>query len=213
MKNNAYDFPDVRKNFIQMLDNVSGLPTDFEADLVRARYGSRAVEAARKRNIENPHIPAFPLAAFAAARRAIEKGFDIAVVVGPEGFAYEPYFEDLGIPTVAVNIPESRPNEPRSFTALDDLTVLQGKRVLVVEDDVRTGATLQTILDKVKSYAPGQFGLYLGQPASFQEQKNIPSEFQDTYIANADLPEQEGLDFENHLKSIGLKIFKTARPE
>ena len=212
--NDLYDgSPNTKNNFIRLLDNATALAAGFERELVVARYEKQGKEAAEKRGIENPHVPVSPLGAFVAAHKAVQNGFDVVVIVGPEGFAYEPYFKDLGLSTVAVNIPESLPDEPRSFRALDDLSVLQGKRVLVVEDDVRTGATLETLLEKIKPYAPEKFGLYLGQPIAFQEQANIPQEFKNTFIASDTAPEQDGLDFQQYLKSKGLKIFKKEKPE
>jgi len=142
---------------------------------------------------------------------AVKEGFDMALIVGPEGFAYEPYFRDLGLSTVAVNIPESREGEHRTIQLFDDLSVLQGKKVLVVEDDIRTGATLQKLLEQLKDHKPQQLGLYLGQKESFQRMENIPQDFEKTYIAGSGIDlAAAAKEFRDYLESRGLKIFKIA---
>lgn len=209
LKNNAYSLPNVVENFRRVLTTTQPLPPlDFEVELIRGRYERQSKEAAQRRNVENSHYPSNPLAAFTAAQTAVKKGFDVALIIGPEGFAYEPYFRDLGLPTLAINIPESGEDEFRTVELLDNLSELQGKRVLVVEDDVHTGATLQKLLEQLKSYIPKRLGLYLGQPERFQKTINIPPEFEDTYIAK-DVNQTVTKEFQEYLRSKGLKIFKT----
>ena len=210
LKSDMYNlFPGVLDNFKQLLSATEPLPVTFEEELVRARYKEQTEEVAQSRNIENPHYPSDSLAAFDAAYAAVKQGFDVALIVGPEGFAYEPYFLDLGLPTVAVNIPESGEGEARTITALDDLSTLQGKKVLVVEDDVRTGATLQKLIEHLESNMPAHLGLYLGQRESFQKTTNIPQAFAETFTAGVDTdPALAGQNFREYLESKGLKCFK-----
>ena len=208
LKDKMYDLPRVAENIKRILETTQPLPLGFESELIRARYSKQGEEAAKRRNVENPHYPSNPLAAFNAAQKAVREGFDIILIVGPEGFAYEPYFQDLGMPTVAVNIPESGENEPRTIKLFEDLTALQGKKVLVVEDDIRTGATLQKLLEHLQPHNPASLGLYLGQPEQFQKVTNIPPSFEKIYLAE-DSP-SAGKDFAEYLKSKNLKIFKTA---
>jgi hypothetical protein len=207
VKDNMYSLSGVAENFKKILTTTQPMPIGFESELIRARYRKQGDEAAQRRNIENPHYPSNPLAAFNAAQKAVKEGFDMVLIVGPEGFAYEPYFHDLGVPTVAVNIPESGENEPRTIALLDDLTALQGKKVLVVEDDVRTGATLQKLLEHLQPHNPAGLGLYLGQPEQFQRVTNIPQSFEKTYLAEDSAT--AGKEFSEYLESRGLKIFKT----
>ena len=208
LESNMYSLPNVVENFRRMLETRQVLPAGFESELVRARFRKQGEEAARRRNVENPHYPSNPLAAFNAARKAVKEGFDIALIVGPEGFAYEPYFLDLGIQTVAVNIPESREDEPRTIKLFDDLSILQGKKVLVVEDDIRTGATLQKLLERLSPQNPAGLGLYLGQPEKFHKIQNIPQEFENIYLAEESPTSSR--EFKEYLESKNLKIFKTA---
>ena len=209
LENKMYGLPGVADNFQRILETTQLLPLGFESELIRARYRKQGEEAAQRRNVENPHHPSNPLAAFNAARKAVREGFDVALIVGPEGFAYEPYFHDLVIRSVAVYIPESREDEPRSIKLFDNLAELQGKKVLVVEDDVRTGATLQKLLETLEPHNPARLGLYLGQPEQFQRIPNIPQKFEATYLAEESATASQ--EFNEYLESRNLKIFKTPR--
>lgn len=206
LTNGIYKLPGVTDNFVRILTTTRGLYLGFESDFVTARYVGRGEEAAKKRNVENPHYPSDALAAFQAAQQAVKENFDVALIVGPEGFAYEPYFQDLGLATLAVNIPESGINEPRVIKIFDDLSALTGKRVLVVEDDVRTGATLQKLLEQLAPHDPKYLGLYLGQPEKYQKTANIPTNFANVYMAQSQ--ETAGQEFIEFLESRGLKLFK-----
>jgi len=209
LKNEMYGLSGVADSFRRLLETTQLLRPGFESEIIRARYRRHGEEAAQRRNVENPHHPSSPLAAFNAARKAAKEGFDVALIVGPEGFAYEPYFRDLGIQTVAVNIPESGKDEPRTIKVFDNLAELQGKKVLVVEDDVRTGATLQKLLETLEPHNPARLGLYLGQPKQFQEIPNIPQKFETTYLAEESATASQ--EFNEYLESRNLKIFKTPR--
>jgi len=208
-ESNMYSLPNVAEKFRRILETTQVPPLGFESEIIRARYRTQGEEAAQRRNVENPHYPSNPPAAFNAARKAAKEGFDIALIVGPEGFAYEPYFHDLGIQTVAVNIPESREDEPRTIKLFDNLAELHGKKVLVVEDDVRTGATLQKLLETLEPHNPARLGLYLGQPEQFQRIPNIPQRFEATYLAEESATASQ--EFNEYLESRNLKIFKTPR--
>jgi len=211
LDSNLYDLPRVKENFKLRLSTTPPLPFEFESLLIRARYERVAEDAAKRRSIENFHQPNDPLAAFDAAYRAVKDGFDVALIVGPEGFAYEPYFQDLGLRTMAVNIPESEEGEPRSIKLYDDLASLKDKKVLIVEDDVRTGATLQKLLEHIKPNTPKHIGLYLGQSETFQKMMNIPKELIKTYIAEPKINSTTGAThFREFLESKNLKIFKTS---
>jgi len=203
-----------RSNYINILKSTQPLPDDFADHLVRARYLQKAHEAAKKRNVENLHMPSKLAAAFSAALEAVKNKYDVALIVGPEGFSYEPFFQDFGIPTVAVNIPEFRLGEPRTITIFDELSALRNKRVLVVEDDVRSGATLQKVLEHLEPHKPSHLGLYLGQPKNFQRLESVPSQFKDIHIASSD-PDESGVskDFIEFLNARGRRIFKTADKE
>lgn len=211
LKNKVYDLPGTMERVGKTMDTTNALPIGFEDDLIRTRYTERAETIAKLYEVDNPHNPSNPLAAFIAARTAVKAGFQVALIVGPEGFSYEPYFRDLGIWTLAVNIPESGEGEARTIKIFDDLSLLKGRKVLVVEDDVRTGATLQKLLEEIKPDEPARLGLYLGQPETFQKTTSIPTDFKDTYIAGETNPKVASREFAEFLESKGLKIFKTPK--
>ncbi len=197
---------------IKIIEMTEPLIKGYEDDLVRARYAEREKECVEKRGLKNIHVPSSPLEAFDAAKRAVEQGYEIALIVGPEGFAYEPYFLDLGIQTVAINIPESGEGENRSLEIFDDMSALVGKKVIVVEDDVRTGATLEKVKEAIGDNIPSKISLYLGQEERFQLIDNIPGMYSEIFIARAkdDKDSDAGARFQEHLKSKGLKVFKNS---
>src|SRR5262245_44599967 len=89
----------------------------------------------------NPLVPRDCVAAFAMARLLTEQGFDHYVSVDPEGLVYGYFCEKLGVRlrSVFVDYP------PRRFETRDDLAVIRGRRVLVLEDDVVSGVTLELV--------------------------------------------------------------------
>ncbi|MFO1520412.1 MAG: phosphoribosyltransferase, partial [bacterium] len=187
------------QHLINLVKTSSSLPLDFAQLLARGRYHGRALDLAKEREVENPHFPASYTASFRSAQQALRQKYDVALIVGPEGFAYEPIFEDLGLPSIAVNIPEADFNGPRSFQSFDDLSALKGKRVLVVEDDVQSGATLRALLEALAPHAPSFLGLYLGAPPNRQITANIPKAFKRVVVTQID----EALDeraFMRHLQ-------------
>lgn len=206
LKSGLYGREENVENFTRLLSTATSLPFDFESDLIRARYSGQGEKMAAKRGVDNLHIPGYPSAAFNAAQKAVRDGCDIALIVGPEGFAYEPYFKDFGVRTIAVNIPESGVDEQRTIKIFDDLSILRGKKVLVVEDDVQTGATLKKLLEHLKKHDTAQLSLYLGLTEAFQKKENIPSQFEKIYTAQEDHT-TDG-QFVTYLESRGLKLFK-----
>src|SRR4029434_3908582 len=162
------------------------LPRGYAGDLAIGRYYQQGIKRAKERGIENIHLPHSYAASFRAAQKAVKGKYDVALIVGPEGFSYEPIFQDLGLATLAVNIPEANFGGRRSIAIFDDLSRLTGKRVLVLEDDVRSGATLRKLLEEIKIYEPGYLGLYLGLPSIRQMTQNIPPEFRKVYVTEID---------------------------
>lgn len=204
-RTNLYEIPGVVDNTSRVISHSKFLGDEYLDIVVREYFRDSAFAAAQKRGVDNPHNPSSPLAAFNAAYEA-SKGFDVVLIVGPEGFAYEPYFKSLGMLTVAINIPESGADETRTIQFFDDLSKLQGQKVLVVEDDVRTGATLYKLLEHMKSHPPSELGLYLGQPKEFQRLEKIPKDFAKVYVADSQSQVEE--KFTGYLRSHNQTIFK-----
>lgn len=76
VKDDMYSLSGVAENFKKILMTTQSMPLGFESELIRARYSKQGEEAARRRNIENPHYPSNPLAAFNVAQKAVKEGFD-----------------------------------------------------------------------------------------------------------------------------------------
>ncbi|HKY62468.1 MAG TPA: phosphoribosyltransferase family protein [bacterium] len=174
-------------------------PVGSVDELARARYYGKGIEAAEDYGLANVHGPHSYVAAFNAAQKTVKRGHELALIVGPEGFAYAPIFHDLGLETLAVNIGEANPAGKRPVEALDDLSRLRGKKVLVVEDDVHSGEPLRSLLAEIKPYRPSALNLYLGLPAFRQNLENVPPGFRKVYITEEYRKEDEAA-FLKHLK-------------
>ncbi len=190
--------------------------SDYAHVIARARYVPLGLKCAEERGVKLEVAPHDFLASFRTAFEAVKHGYDYALIVGPEGFAYEPFFRDLGLKTLAVNIPEAEWGGKRSFKAFDDLSVLEGKRVLVVEDDVRSGATLQKLIEELNKVKPAFLGLYLGALPSFQKMENVPSNFKKIHaleklgkLEEPGKPSKNASLFLKHLQKKGIQPLTT----
>ncbi len=206
LKGETVESVQVVENFKNVLKTTSLLPLGFEAEIIKARYQKQAEVLAFQRKIKNFHYPADPVGAFAAAKKAVEDGFEAALIVGPEGFAYEPYFKDLGIETIAISVDWDSKKKSQSIKILDDLTKLKEKKVLIVDDDVTSGATLEEVIKILTSTKLVSLGLYLGQLEKFQKISNIPLKFEKIYLVKES--ERNAEVFKEFLHSRNLKIFK-----
>ena len=125
--------------------------------------------------------PHDPVRAFAMARYLTEvERFDRLVAVAPEGLVYAWFFERFfgrAVLSVHVDYPPTR------CASEDDLAVLRGARVLLVEDDVIGGATLRLVVAALRAHAPASVSLYLGHSRFVQRLENVPAEIARTFIA------------------------------
>lgn len=182
----------------RLLEQIK-IPEDMAEELARARYHPWAVRLAKERKVRLEHIPHSYTTAFRTVLELMAgDSYDVALIVGPEGFAYEPIFHDLGLPTLSVNVPESKYAGRRSLREIEDLAGLKGKRVLVVEDDVRSGATLRRVLRSVAPHHPADLGLFLGLPGSRQVMESIPKIFRKVFVSD-EYREADQLVFLTHL--------------
>ncbi|GEM_PF-1521427 len=185
-----------------------GLSNGSYDTMAHARFAPRAATFASQRNIDNPHLPQSYLSSLRCAIRAANDGYDMALIVGPEGCAYAPLFEDLRMETITVNIPEAEFGGARSVTAIDDLARLRGRRVLVVEDDVQSGATLRALLATIRPHDPQLLGLYLGAPPHRQLAENIPDAFETIYVTDGSDSDADEAAFLDHMRDRAV-MFKT----
>jgi hypoxanthine phosphoribosyltransferase len=114
------------------------------------------------------------------ARLLVGSGdFDHFVAVAPEGHVYGYFLERLGakVLSVLVDYPPTR------CDSTDELSVLRGGRVLVVEDDVIGGRTLRLVVEHLKRFGPASLSLYLGHTKGIQRLQNVPGEIETTFLA------------------------------
>jgi hypothetical protein len=121
----------------------------------------------------NNFIPHDAIAAFGMAKLLAGK-FDRYVAVAPEGHIYGYFFEQLGIDILSV----FTDYPPTRCTSEDELAVLENQRVLLIEDDVISGRTLQLVVDYIEQFKPASLALYLGHNAGIQHLGNVPREIE-----------------------------------
>jgi len=122
----------------------------------------------------NNFTPHHAVAAFGMAKLLAGK-FDRYVAVAPEGHIYGYFFEKLGIPVLSV----LTDYPPTLCTSEDDLSVIENQRVLLIEDDVISGRTLQLVVDYMGLFKPASLALYLGHNLGIQHLDNVPREIGD----------------------------------
>ncbi|MCA9135415.1 MAG: hypothetical protein KDB00_01615 [Planctomycetales bacterium] len=149
----------------------------------------RASKGFEEESFVNPLMPVDCVAAFVMAEQLTrEETFDFLVSVAPEGHVYGYFFEMLGNSVLSVHVDYP----PRRCEMLDDLTVLEGRRVLILEDDVASGTTLRIVVDRLREFRPGSIDLYLGRPKESQVLEFIDPAINQVYLAEDHLrPNQQ----------------------
>ncbi len=150
----------------------------------------------------NPLTPQDCVAAWAMARHLTGSGeFDHYIAVAPEGHVYGFFFERLGAQVLSIFIDYP----PTRVESADDLSVVHGQRVLLIEDDVVSGISLALVMNEVARHKPGSVSLYLGREKESQQLQNIPSQINRVYLAEDCLDpadraryESQFLDFFQH---------------
>ena len=128
----------------------------------------------------NNFIPHDAVASFGVAKLLAGK-FDRYVAVAPEGHIYGYFLERMGCPVLSV----FTDYPPTCCTSEEDLTLLENQRVLLIEDDVISGRTLQLVVDYVGQFKPALLALYLGHNIGIQHLGNVPREInsENIYVA------------------------------
>jgi hypothetical protein len=132
----------------------------------------------------NPLIPQDSVAVLAMARELTMSGaFDRYIAVAPEGHVYGYFFERLGarVLSIFVDYPPTR------VESADDLSAIHGQRVLLIEDDVVSGISLDLAMKEIAQHEPSSVSLYLGRKKDSQQLHNIPSQIDRVYLAEDDL--------------------------
>jgi hypothetical protein len=129
----------------------------------------------------NPLTPVDSVAAFAMAKLLTDQQlFDYCVSVAPEGHVYGYFFERcFGAPMLSVHVDYP----PRRCEVLDDLEVVRGKRVLILEDDIASGTTLRYVASAINEHGPQSLDLYLGRPKDGQILDHVDPAIGSVYLA------------------------------
>jgi hypothetical protein len=135
-------------------------------------------------NILAPHDS---VAAFAMAGLLARREFDHVVAVAPEGHIFGFLLERLGATVLSVRVD----NPPTRCEAVEDIEVIRGGRVLVVEDDVVGGRALRLVADYLGNYRPRSLSLYLGHLRWVQRVENVPADFTEVFVAEERLNSAE----------------------
>jgi hypothetical protein len=136
----------------------------------------------------NPLVPWDSVAAFAMAKALVSSGqFDDYLAIAPEGHVYGYFFERLGarILSIYVDYP------PRRADLVDDLSPLQGRRVLLIEDDLVSGISLELVTRELVNHPPRELSLYLGRQKDYQQVQNVPGSVTAVYLAEDHLDPAE----------------------
>jgi hypothetical protein len=151
----------------------------------------------------NPLAPQDSVAALAMAKGLSWSGaFDHYIAVAPEGHVYGFFFERLGVPVLSIFVDYP----PTRADSADDLSAIRGGRVLLIEDDVVSGLSLELVMKEVARQGPSSVSLYLGREKDAQQLQNTPPRIDRVYLAEDDLDptgrdryESEFIDFFGHL--------------
>ncbi len=171
-------------------NQVSYLPGSFAQELAHEAFAGPAKKYADRKGVVNEHAPSHYLGVWKRVQElTYTEKYDAVVFVGPEGFSYEPLFPRTK-PSVAVNIPLLS-GEGREVDWLDDPSLLRGKNVLVVEDDVVSGGTLKALMKQLERVNPRGVDLLLTLPKGYQKVENIPSNIGHVYYPAEETPDVE----------------------
>jgi hypothetical protein len=128
----------------------------------------------------NPLVPQDSVAALGMARWLLESGrFDDYIAVAPEGHVYGYFFERLGARLLSVFVEYP----PKCIQLVDDLTAIRDRSVLLIEDDVVSGVSLELVVRELARFAPRSLSLYLGRDRDSHQFENIPAPIGNVYLA------------------------------
>ena len=128
----------------------------------------------------NPLNPQDSVAAWAMAMRLTGSGtVDEYIAIAPEGHAYGFFFERVGIPVLSIFVDYP----PTRIATSDDLSLIRGRRVLLIEDDIVSGASLGLVMKELTRHEPSSVSLYLGREKECQQLQNIPSRIDGIFLA------------------------------
>ena len=171
----------------------------------------RASKGYEEESFINPLTPVDSVAAFAMAKMLTEQNaFDVCVSVAPEGHVYGYFFQQFGAIILSVHVDYP----PRRCVILDDLEVIRGKRVLILEDDVASGTTLCHVVNALTMYEPQSMNLFLGRRKDSQVLDSIHPAIGKVFLAEEHLDAGRREEYEMLFVSFfETPVFGSARQE
>ena len=136
---------------LQYFDTIARREHSHQLSLLRKRIHQRSTI----NPVHDSNVIDYALQAYEITKSGL---FDCAVSLLWKGAPYAYLFEMHGFPTYHCKVIGQRPK--RKFK-LDDADI-EGKRVLIVEDDFKTGNTLRKAIDYLNRFQPESLSVYLG---------------------------------------------------
>ncbi|VVC03537.1 Uncharacterised protein [Candidatus Bilamarchaeum dharawalense] len=144
-------------------------------DLTELVVRTEAMEYVRSHGHGKLFVPHKISGSFTNAGAIVRSGeIDIGLSVEPEGCAYAYFFEAHGLPVLHV-FADFDDHGGIDYRETEDLTRLSGRRVLLIEDDVRTGKTLKAVLAHIEHFGILELQLFLGNLDQFQNINAVPT--------------------------------------
>jgi NAD(P)-dependent dehydrogenase (short-subunit alcohol dehydrogenase family) len=131
----------------------------------------------------NNLVPHDAILALAMARELAGAGHDVHVAVAPEGHVYGYFLERLGARVLEVRVGFP----PVTIESGLGPSEIEGRSVLVVEDDVMGGATLRLVAAELGRHRPARLDLWLVHSIGIQHPENVPPEYGDVFYAERTL--------------------------
>ncbi len=163
---------DVEKNSAQWLDEKGIQERENYVGLLlwQKLFYKHLKEYLRKYSLNAPYIGADEPRHISKFSELLSKNsFDVAVGIAREALAYSCLLEQLGGKVINLLIKEE---EDRAYYPLDDLGAIKDKRVLVLEDDVVTGKTIQKVHEILLKNKPASLELYIGNMLDYKAIKD-----------------------------------------
>ena len=74
---------------------------------------------------------------------------------------------------------------------------MRGKRVLLLEDDVISGISLELVMQTLAPYEPATVSVYIGRRADSQCPENVPVSVNSVFLAEVHLDQSARARYEN----------------
>lgn len=138
----------------------------------------------------------------AAAAGQLCSDYDMFLGIAPEGLNAAAIFSFFGWKGKNVYVDEGDPARP--YKEMEPLDDIEGRRILLLEDDVVTGLTLERVLERITYRNPSKVDLLLTAPSRRQYVHNIPKAVGAYFVLENITSENEPVITENILVRFGI---------